>query len=61
VDISLSINGERPAAGEKYVLTLPDGKKREGTLGDDGMAREKDVPPGNFKVRFPRFTDGATA
>ena len=55
VDLSLTLGGTRPAADEEYVLTLPDGKERKGKLDDQGKAREKDVPPGDFKVRFPRL------
>jgi hypothetical protein len=54
VAISLTL-GDEPAAGEDYVLKLPDGSERRGTLDDQGKAREKDVPPGEFKVEFPRF------
>jgi len=55
VDLSLTLGGDRPAANEKYVLKLPDGKERKGELDEHGNAREKDVPPGDFKVRFPRL------
>ena len=55
VEISLTLGGTKPAAEEKYVLTLPDGSEREGKLDADGKATEHKVPPGNFKVRFPRL------
>jgi hypothetical protein len=55
VDIALTVAG-KPAAGEEYTLTLPDGAERKGKLGDDGKAREKDVPPGPFSVKFPRLS-----
>ncbi len=54
VGISLTLGGVA-AAGEEYVLHLPDGSERRGKLDDAGKAREKDVPPGTFRVEFPRF------
>ncbi len=61
VDLSLSIAGSKPAAGEEYVFTMPDGSERKGKLDDQGKGRETDVPPGDFKVRFPRLQGGGTA
>ena len=41
-----------PVANAEYVLTLPDGEEREGSLDSDGFARVEDVPPGVCQVRF---------
>ena len=38
---------------EDYVLHLPDGSQRSGTVDDQGYAREEDVPPGEYMVDFP--------
>jgi len=57
VDIDLKVGGQ-PAAGEEYTLTLPDGAERKGKLDDEGRAREKDVPPGPFSVKFPQLSGG---
>ena len=54
VAISLEVGG-KAASGEEYVLHMPDGSERRGTLDDLGKAKEKDVPPGNFRVEFPRL------
>jgi hypothetical protein len=54
VAISLAVGG-RPGAQEEYVLHMPDGSERRGKLDDQGQAKEKDVPPGTFRVEFPRF------
>jgi len=61
VEISLTLGGDRPAADEEYVLTLPDGSERKGKLDAGGKAVEQKVPPGNFKVRFPRLQGEAPA
>ena len=53
VDVELVDGDNRPMGGERYVLTLPDGTEREGKLGEEGRATEKDVPPGRISVRFP--------
>jgi hypothetical protein len=38
---------------EKYRVTLPDGRVREGRLNAQGRARMDDVPPGVCEVGFP--------
>ncbi len=45
-------NGE-PLAGRDYTLHLPDGSTRDGTLDDEGRAREEDIPPGRTTVEVP--------
>lgn len=38
---------------ERYRVTLPDGRVREGRLNAQGRARMEDVPPGVCEVGFP--------
>lgn len=53
IEIKLvDMNGD-PVAGEKYKLELPDGSTKEGSLDDQGMARETGIDPGSAKVSFP--------
>jgi hypothetical protein len=54
-DISLIDEKGNPKADEKYVLYLPDGSKREGTLNSDGYAREENIPPGAIDIEFPNI------
>jgi hypothetical protein len=53
VKIALTDENGDPAANEKYVLYMPDGTKREATLDNNGIAHEKDIPPGAIRVEFP--------
>ena len=54
-EISLIDEKGDPKADEKYVLHLPDGSKREGTLNSDGYAREENIPPGAIDVEYPNI------
>src|SRR5690606_27770524 len=42
-----------PLAGERYVLALPDGSRRAGSLDERGEARLEGLPAGACRVRFP--------
>jgi hypothetical protein len=61
IEISLSDSSGNPIANEKYVLHLPDGSKREGTLDGEGCAREKDIPPGVVYQEFPNFPEATVS
>lgn len=45
----------RPVPHARYVVTLPDGSTREGTLNKNGYARVDGVNPGQCKVSFPEL------
>jgi hypothetical protein len=45
----------RPVPHARYVVTLPDGSTREGTLNKNGYAREDGVNPGQCQVSFPEL------
>lgn len=40
------------AGGWEYRLTDPNGSETDGTLGDDGLIEESDVPPGTYQVEL---------
>ncbi len=42
------------AGSESYILHLADGSERKGTFGEDGTAREEDVPPGRCSIEIER-------
>ena len=53
--ISLTFVDEegKPLANEKYVMTLPDGFTRSGTLDKDGKVRVEKLKAGSCTVKFP--------
>lgn len=53
VEIALVDGDDKPVAGMKYLIELPDGTTRTGTLGDNGKARVEGIDPGNCTVTFP--------
>ena len=58
VAVELLFPNGTPAAGASYILTLPDGSERTGTLDAQGYAIERDIEkPGECKVRFPDFPE----
>ena len=56
IEIELKDQDGNPAAGERYRITLPDGKTlAEGTLDAEGYAKVSNIDPGTCKVTFPRI------
>ncbi len=55
--IEIRLVGDQASVGEneEYVLHLADGSERRGQLDARGRAREEDVPPGPYVVRFPNL------
>lgn len=54
IEIKLLDEDNLPVPGERYVVTLPDGKVvASGTLDSEGFARVDNIDPGNCKVSFP--------
>ena len=53
VEIELVDQDERPVAGERYRLVLPDGSTRTGKLGETGRVFVGDIDPGMCQVSFP--------
>ena len=55
MSVELKNQAGEPIPKEDYILHLPDGSTRKGTLDEDGKAEEKDVPPGKVTVEFPNL------
>jgi len=53
VEIVLSDPFGNSISNEEYILYLPDGSQRKGTLDTEGRAREEDIPPGRCRIEFP--------
>lgn len=56
IELALADENGDPMPNVEYILHLPDGTKRDGTLDGEGRLREDDVPPGAISVEFK--TDG---
>ncbi|MCP4550266.1 MAG: hypothetical protein GY835_27720 [bacterium] len=53
IEIALRDAGGVPKADERYVVHLPDGSTRDGSLDAEGRAIEQGIPPGHVKIEFP--------
>jgi hypothetical protein len=53
VEIELVGEDDKPIPGERYRITVPDGRAAEGTLDADGRARVDGFEPGYCTVAFP--------
>jgi hypothetical protein len=53
--IELKDEQGKPVPHARYVVTLPDGGTREGTLNKNGYARVDGVNPGQCQVSFPEL------
>jgi len=49
----------KPVAGEKYTITLGDGRVITGSTGADGSARHNGLDPGSAKISFPDLDNDA--
>lgn len=60
IEIELVDEEDNPVPGEKYKVTLPDGKTvAEGTLDEKGFARVEGIDPGTCKITFPNLDKDA--
>ena len=48
-----------PIGNARYVIILPDGEQREGTLDGNGFVRIDGIPPGRCTIDFPE-SDGSS-
>lgn len=55
VEIVLLGEDGSPVAGERYVLTLPDGEERTGQLDAQGRARIEGIGKGECQLTLPRL------
>jgi hypothetical protein len=53
IEIELVDEEGEPVPSEKYLIELPDGRKKEGMLDSEGHARVDGIDPGTCKVTFP--------
>jgi hypothetical protein len=53
IEIELVDENDEPVPGEKYRITLPDGRVAEGTLDTNGSARVSGIDPGTCQITFP--------
>lgn len=53
IEIELLDDRNEPIPGEKYRITVSDGRVAEGTLDENGWARVEGFEPGECKVSFP--------
>jgi type VI secretion system secreted protein VgrG len=59
IEIELVDEEDQPVAGEKYEITLPDGRVAKGTTDQNGLARIEGIDPGNCQVSFPKLDKDA--
>lgn len=53
IEIELVDEADRPIAGERYEVTLADGRVVRGSLDAKGLARIERIPPGECQICFP--------
>ncbi len=53
IEIELTDENGNAMGGQTYVLHLPDGNERRGTLDSNGFSKEENVPPGTVTIDFP--------
>jgi type VI secretion system secreted protein VgrG len=59
VEIEMVDEDGKPVPGERYQITLPDGRVATGTLDSKGKARVEGIDPGSCKVTFPALDKDA--
>jgi type VI secretion system secreted protein VgrG len=59
IEIELVDEEKNPVPGEKYKITLPDGKVAQGTLDNEGFARVEGIEPGTCQIAFPNLDKDA--
>ena len=59
VEVELVDEDGEPVAGEKYEITLPDGRVAKGTTNEKGLVRIEGIDPGSCKVTFPNLDKSA--
>lgn len=55
IAIELRDEADQPMAGEAYIITLPDGTEKSGSLDDKGYAKVEHIDAGNCQVKFPNL------
>ena len=52
LNIQLLAGGDNPVADAAYILIHPDGSKTEGTTDNNGKIEERNLIPGEYKIKF---------
>lgn len=55
LEIELVDEAGQPISGQRFVVELADGSKKEGTTESDGTGKIADLEPGDYAVSFPDF------
>jgi hypothetical protein len=55
IEFSLTDEEGNPIPNQEYVLRLPDGNEKTGTLDVNGHAKQDNIPPGRSIVTFPNL------
>jgi hypothetical protein len=55
LEIRLTQGDGEPVPNADYIVHLPDGTERRGTLDGDGFAKEDKIPPGICDIEFPNL------
>jgi type VI secretion system secreted protein VgrG len=59
IEIELVDEEDNPVPGEKYKVTLPNGKVAQGTLDQNGFAHIGGIDPGTCQISFPNLDKDA--
>ncbi|MBL9032359.1 MAG: hypothetical protein JNM80_11730 [Phycisphaerae bacterium] len=59
IEIELVDENDKPVAGARYSLIMPDGSPDGGTLDEAGFARREGLKPGTCWVSFPEYDGGS--
>ena len=59
IEIELVDEEDNPVPGEKYRVTLPNGKVAQGTLDNKGFAHIGGIDPGTCQITFPNLDKDA--
>lgn len=55
IEIELVDEEDQPVPGERYEITLPDGRVARGTLDQNGFARLEGIVQGTCQITFPEL------
>lgn len=53
IEITLKDSEGNPIPNAEYIVYLPDGQERQGTLDGNGYARVDNIEPGSCQISFP--------
>ena len=59
IEIELVDEEDQPVPGERYEITLPNGKVAKGTLDEKGFAHVGGIDPGTCQITFPNLDKDA--